>query len=63
LKRSHIILTSCSCGQLITAFAFVSSQVITHRRTRKIEEIEVLNLSDIVRKGSVFAIYHKKSKK
>jgi len=39
----------------------VKSQAITRRRTRKTEEIETLNLSDMIRSGSVFAMYHKKN--
>jgi len=35
LNCSHIILALCSCGQLITASAFVSSQAITRRRNWK----------------------------
>jgi len=58
-----MILIFCSSGQLMIVYNLERNHFITRRKTRNTDEIEISNLSDKVRNGSVLAIYHKNNRK
>jgi len=60
---ANIIATCSPLDHLIISSNFVKIQADTRRITLKTDEIKTSNLSDIVRKGSVFAKCHKNIKK